>query len=236
MVSTLTTCGGSESLLDALSVYTGNQVRRRLHQGPRANALTLALSPAPFSPPSQVFINRALSGVNELNKRVSEGKPTAATADTRENPVVEGVLQTLTSSGMTDLIKDPKFVKLSNALNLTCILNRPEVSSAIEQKANESLAAAEGSPEGSNSIDVVTYWIEYGLLQDMAGFIGPKYVECGGNLRILLQFAQAFSYLVLANRDEPNRGSSANPALEKYNAYTPEELYTIFQCKTRGYT
>jgi len=24
--------------------------------------------------------------------------------------------------------------------------------------------------------------------------------------------------------------------LEKYNAYTPEELYTIFQCKTRGYT
>ena len=167
---------------------------------------------------------------------MSEGKPAAATADTRENPVVEGVLQTLTSSGMTDLIKDPKFVKLSNALNLTCILNRPEVSSAIEQKANESLAAAEGSPEGSNSIDVVTYWIEYGLLQDMAGFIGPKYVECGGNLRILLQFAQAFSYLVLANRDEPNRGSSANPALEKYNAYTPEELYTIFQCKTRGYT
>jgi len=208
LVSALTQCGGPGALVDALNVFTANDE----------------------------FIQGAIQSVVTFEQKEENGKAVVSKT-TYENPFVEGALTILTSQGMTDLIKDPTFIKLSDSLNMTCVLNRPEVEDAIAENAKTSLAKATNETSAFNSIDKITFFIEAGLLADVASSIGPAFVDCGGNLRILLQFAQAFAYFILGNRDRPDREKGElNPALNKYNNDSPVELYTKFQCAERGYS
>jgi len=205
-VGGLTQCGDSSSLINALNVYTTHQE----------------------------FIQMAIKSVAELEKRAKQASSTGG--ETYDNPFVEGALRILTSDGMTELIKDATFVKLSDSLNLTCVLNRPDMLKQLNTSSEESYEKARSQKK---DIDTVTNFIEGGLLEDMAPSIGPAFVECGGNLRILMQFAQAFSYFIMGNRIADSRdqtsGGGSNPALDKYDKLSPQGVYTTFQCADRGF-
>ena len=212
-VTTLSKCGDATTVLDAVNVFTGHQA----------------------------FITELIQKFGELEVRAKTAT-ISATDETISNPFVDNALKTLTSDNMTELILDPSFESLSDSLDLACVMNQPEIQKLVNTSAEENIQKGNELDSGYNSLDKLTYYIEAGLMLDLGKTIMPAFQDCDGNLRILLQFAQAYSHFILGNRrdlsdkqeaGEREQRQEVNPALAKYASETPEELYETFQCQSR---
>ena len=155
-----------------------------------------------------------------------------------------GALDLLTSRNMTNFIRDPNLAKLSNSLNLTCIVNYPALDKVIQENAEENIKKSKELDAGYNSLDKLSYIIQGGLLSDVGTKIVPAFVNCGGDLKSLLEFTQAIAFWIRGNRDADAKlnpklvqsykeGSSEIPFLKTYMEETPEEVYAAFQCAKR---
>lgn len=213
----LTTCGDSSTFIDAINLFTGQQE----------------------------FITSATQMFNEFEKRFDQsGKDGEKTQSPMSNPYVYGALDLLTSRNMTDFIRDPNLAKLSNSLNLTCIVNYPALDKVIQENAEENIKKSKELDAGYNSLDKLSYIIQGGLLSDVGTKIVPAFVGCGGDLKSLLEFTQAIAFWIRGNRDADAKlnpklvqsykeGSSEIPFLKTYMEETPEEVYAAFQCAKR---
>jgi len=179
----------------------------------------------------QGFITSAVSIFTSIDeKEVSDNQ------EISQNPYVRGVLDLLTSENMTDLIKNPTFEKVSNSLNLTCIVTYPAVATLINESASGMLETARSRESSYSSLDVLSEVIQAGLLLDMGTHIMPSYMSCGGDVKLLVQFIQALAFWMKGNIEPDPLAEGSYPRaeetnLKKYRNWDAKDLNKEFKCK-----
>ena len=125
------------------------------------------------------------------------------------NSFLTGALALLASDNFTSFIASTQLAQLSDSLNLTCVVNHPLVSDAVDAAARHYIAAADAIDSKSyNSLDKLSNLIQAGLLLDLKTYVIPSFVHCGGSLKLVLQFAQALGYWMVSHNPSPPLSSA----------------------------
>jgi len=159
------------------------------------------------------------------------------------NSFLTGALALLASDNFTSFIASTQLAQLSDSLNLTCVVNHPLVSDAVDAAARHYIAAADAIDSKSyNSLDKLSNLIQAGLLLDLKTYVIPSFVHCGGSLKLVLQFAQALGYWMTSNMGgDPSflrtSDSLSSDALgrEYFASITPKELHDQLQCSNYAF-